>query len=393
VESPAGAASSMDRARRWAAQEAPAQAAVSSTGLAHRRRRLAEERGGATVTYHGPFDRQMRVWGAGPAGALVWNTWPRSPAADALVPDTQAQSVQWRALGGPVRTLWSGPRLHGPPAASQDGSVVAFSEAVFDWARTITVVDAGGRRRLVTAPTETFSAVSPSPQGQRVAAFARACVKCARRLVIYDVREGSLVLSLDDEGGAFAGFAWAHDDALLVLHEPARAPPAQGGSPQRFPGTEQGLWRVDLTHPSAPARRVFTASEGRRYTALVRGGGRAALVPRAGSGQGLMVVPLDGGPPAFIRTAHRASAPSFSPDGRHLVFTLHFGGDAELATVPVEGGSVRTLTENGTDDRRPVFAVDGRRVFYEAAGRPPHGGDDEVSALASLLWPPMAAPP
>jgi len=386
AESPAGAA--MARAR----QETRAEAAAALTQQAERVRRNAGARGAAT-TYHGPFDRQMRVWGAGPLGALVWNTWPESPAADALVADSQAQSVQWHAPGGPVRKVWTGPRLYGPPAASRDGGVVAFSEAVYGWARTITVVDAAGLRRLVTAPTETFTAVSPSPRGRWVAAYARACAKCARRLVIHDAREGGVVLSLNDEGGAFGGFAWGDEGALLVLHEPASAPRPDGGTPPRFPGTEQGLWRVDIAQPSTPSRRVFNASKGRRYTAVVHGRGHAALVPRAGSGRGLMVVPLAGGAPAFIATAHRASAPCFSPDGRHLVFDLHFGGDAELATVPIAGGEVRMLTENGTDDLRPVFAVDGRHVFYQASEGQSRGAGQGVSALASLRWPPAAAAP
>jgi len=74
-----------------------------------------------------------------------------------------------------------------------------------------------------------------------------------------------------------------------------------------------------------------------------------------------------------------------------LVFNLHFGGDTEVAVVPLAGGTPTVLTKNSLHDRRPVFSADGARVLYEAVSRDDAVG--EVSSIASIARPTPAQGP
>jgi len=363
------ARAAVDRARDRAAASATRLVGRSST-------RAALDHGPSEVTLHDPFDARRLIAGAGPRGALVWRIPTRRSGEDGQVDAERHQRLAWRKGDGKPETIWLGPKLHGRPTHSTDGKTVAFSEVVYTWARTLTVVDSKGTRRLATASVTTYTALALSPGGRSLAAYARDCADCARRLVVYDVSNGGLRLDLSDEGGAFAGFAWADDAQLLVLH----TPPVEGSlADRRFPGQGQSLWRLSIDDPKALPKRLFTDEKGRRYGELSVGHGMAVLVPAAGEGRGLRVVAMADGKAHFIRTPHRAKSPRFAPDGRDLVFNLNFGGDTEVATVPVAGGETTMLTRNSVDDHRPIFSADGSRIFYEAVLR-----GEEMGALSSL---------
>jgi hypothetical protein len=65
--------------------------------------------------------------------------------------------------------------------------------------------------------------------------------------------------------------------------------------------------------------------------------------------------------------ADRSSyAPSWSPDGRTVVFASDRTGDGDLFTMDSQGNNEQLLTidDNGAEDRRPAFSPDGRWVVY-----------------------------
>ena len=64
------------------------------------------------------------------------------------------------------------------------------------------------------------------------------------------------------------------------------------------------------------------------------------------------------------------ASPSYSPDGRHLVFDA----GTQLALVNADGSGRRLLSAVTSDDSEPAFAPDGKRIVF--AGKNDHGTTD-----------------
>ncbi|MCS7034877.1 MAG: hypothetical protein NZ561_12920, partial [Phycisphaerae bacterium] len=60
---------------------------------------------------------------------------------------------------------------------------------------------------------------------------------------------------------------------------------------------------------------------------------------------------------------------SFSPDGRHIIFTSNRSGDLELYVVNPDGSGLVQLTQVPGYDGGPFFSPDGKRVCYRSDRR------------------------
>jgi TolB protein len=58
--------------------------------------------------------------------------------------------------------------------------------------------------------------------------------------------------------------------------------------------------------------------------------------------------------------------PSWSPDGRYLVFQSERHGSAELYIIGVDGTGERRLTWNNADDTHPDWSPDGRLIVFDS---------------------------
>jgi hypothetical protein len=82
-----------------------------------------------------------------------------------------------------------------------------------------------------------------------------------------------------------------------------------------------------------------------------------------------------------IRT-HSAHSPTFSPDGRLIVFVSDFDGDEDLWLIDTETGITTQLTDNEWQDRDPDWSPDGTTVLFASDQASP--GYMEIYAMNML---------
>ena len=70
---------------------------------------------------------------------------------------------------------------------------------------------------------------------------------------------------------------------------------------------------------------------------------------------------------AIRRLTHSATGdwgPSWSPDGRHIVFNSYRDGNNEIYVMGSDGSNPRRLTHNEADDRLPSWSPDGTKIAF-----------------------------
>jgi hypothetical protein len=90
----------------------------------------------------------------------------------------------------------------------------------------------------------------------------------------------------------------------------------------------------------------------------------------------IYVMDADGNNPRRFTDANGASyTPTWSPDGRWIVFVSDRSGDADLYIMDGgmgEGENLLTFDDNGAEDRNPVFTPDGRWVAFASNRESPN---------------------
>ncbi len=61
-----------------------------------------------------------------------------------------------------------------------------------------------------------------------------------------------------------------------------------------------------------------------------------------------------------------AGCPSWSPDGRNIVFHSDKEGNWDIYVIDVQSGLSRRLTSEPSDEERPVYSRDGRWVYFNS---------------------------
>ena len=87
----------------------------------------------------------------------------------------------------------------------------------------------------------------------------------------------------------------------------------------------------------------------------------------------LFVLPVEGGTPVQVTSGefHHQSAPAWTPDSKHLVFSSNRNEDwayefrnSEIYSVSLEDRTVKTLTDRNGPDRSPAVSPDGKHIAY-----------------------------
>jgi dipeptidyl aminopeptidase/acylaminoacyl peptidase len=117
----------------------------------------------------------------------------------------------------------------------------------------------------------------------------------------------------------------------------------------------------------------------------------------------LFVQPVGGGAPVDVTQGVDGDVPTkpfggaedfaFSPDSKHLVYTVRLAGKGEpwstnfdLYAVPTAGGTPRLLTaDNPAWDAHPVFSPDGKTLAFASMKRP--GYEADKFTVRTMAWP------
>src|SRR5262245_645942 len=172
--------------------------------------------------------------------------------------------------------------------------------------------------------------------------------------------------------------------------------PLAGGEPIRIAGTDadeaQPAWSPD----GSRIAYVSAKEHGGRLAPTLN---TSALLVNLNSSFGdIFVVPALGG--AAAKLVEDGHYPSWSPDGKRIVFMSNRGGQVKLWTVASEGGAPTQLTKDPQKiDYQPAWSPDGKWIAY-GSGVPttasggwrfnvaviPAGGGESASLTSEFLY-------
>lgn len=258
------------------------------------------------------------------------------------------------------------PPIPGPPAKTRRSLVplaavvlmAVAATAALVWSRTPVAKDGGtpSIRRLTTRSGYN-AAPALSPDGRAVVYASDATGNL--ELYLVGLASGSAEMALTKDGGQNTQPAWSPDGQWIAYHSRKRG----------------GIWIVQSTG-GVPQQVAEFGSDpawsprGDELAFTSDAGGMAAQsvlwrVRRDGTGRRELT--HVGQPPG----GHRA--PSWSHDGRHIVFIVSQGGwTNEIWTIDVAGGAMQrvTVAPGGAD---PAFAPGDRSIYWGGTSREGNG--------------------
>ncbi len=381
-----------------ALQPAQNHVAAHNQGLRNRRlalkalmkRRERNQRGPAPLKFHGQGDEEDGLCGGGPWGYLV-----KTEAISAHISSKQMkmsyreelETLERYTPKGTRESLWSGYNLYGYPGVSKDGRVLAFSEDLFGWAKTVTLLG-DELRRLQIDPESRFSELRPSWRARYLALYRRSCPRCPQSLLILETKEGQERFHKPAAKGRFGGFAWLGDQRFLFAYTPAPPEPEEKEEgkkeiePKETP--ECALWLMNLEGKEAKPSLLRALSARCSWLASGPKGERAVML-LSGAEQALGILDISTGRLQQHPLEGRASAPLLMEDGRLILSWIPPGeADEEIALLDLDG-ELHRLTQNDQRDRYPQRVGD--RIYFESLGMDPDFPRRQTSLIASLPLP------
>lgn len=210
--------------------------------------------------------------------------------------------------------------------------------------------DGSDHRKLLSGEG---NASSPrwSPQGDRIAYVARNGEE-GSEIFVYWTATGQTA-RLTQLPKSPRGITWSPDGRWLAFSMLVADEPPKLVKPPKKP---EG---ADWAPPPKVITRLYHEADGRGF-----------LEP---GHHHLFVLPADGGTPRQVTSGafHHRETPSWTPDGRHLIFSANRNEDweyefinSEIYRLDLDDGSITALTSRSGPDESPVVSPDGRQIAF-----------------------------
>ena len=234
---------------------------------------------------------------------------------------------------------------------SRTGALVYVPASTQSVARRLIGVDASGTSTPFAAPGRAWMGPRVSPDGRRIVAT---IAGSSEQIWVYDISEGSLTQLTFEADNSVP--VWAPDGARVTF------------SSNRSGARNLFLIRADGR--SSPER--LTTSDNTQLPGSWSPGGEvlAFVEHHPSTGRDVWMLRYEGAREItpFIRTPFDESAPRFSPDGRTVAYVSNQSGRSEVYVRSFSDPS-QTAQVSRSGGSEPVWAVDGRELFYRAGDR------------------------
>jgi hypothetical protein len=348
----------------------------------------SQERGRHEPKYLGSFDRAAALCAATKKGVLahIQSVKPFfSPVQNDLSYLRDLERLVFIAADGKETEMYRGYNIYGYPSADRDGKHIILIEDIFSWARAVTLVDAPGQsKRLLVDPRRYPVEPVLANDGSAVALWDRACKTCPARLLVLELPSGKKLYAGGDGETALAGLAWVGPKTLVFLERP---PPEKkkgddGEESEVDEAGEQHLMELDVAAETPKPIEIHKPVTGESYgpPAVSADGRYVAMTRFSPFRTDLAVYDRQEKKLTVYDVPFRVDRPSISPDGKKVVFER--SGDVQMFSF--DDNKNTRLTQNPSLERYPLFAVDGKSVFFESRTRDPNFENRIISSIGQV---------